>query len=116
MNRGNEELGELFDEFWSVKPRRRGSNPRALAFKSFSRAVRGGVEPKQIIAAAKMWSRQETENGKYDTQFVPMAATWLNQERYLDYTASELDEAKLDAIAEQHGWKWNGEKYVRLET
>jgi len=106
-------IEEAFEEFWNAKPKRKGSNPKMLALKSFSRAVRRGIEAKQIIAAAKMWSREETANGKYDTQFVPMAATWLNQERYSDYTANEIDEAKLDAIAEKHGWKWNGQQYVK---
>jgi hypothetical protein len=42
----------VFYEFWSVYPRRNGSNPKYPAFQLFNRFVERGVDPQWIIRGA----------------------------------------------------------------
>lgn len=74
-------LEKSFEDFWQAKPRRKGDNPRATARKAFFSAVKSGCDPSQIVEAARQWARQE----KDATEFVPMAATWINQRRFEEY-------------------------------
>ena len=74
-----------FQTFWTLKPKRKGSNPKFVARKSFEKLVRSGVDPSLIIQGVRQWANQEKENKKLDTEFVPMAVTWLNQRRFEDY-------------------------------
>src|SRR5574338_921642 len=107
-------LDESFEQFWKVKPRRKGSNPKQMALKSFSRAIVQGATAEQIISAAREWAQLERENGKLDTEYVAMASTWLNQKRYADYAPRSANDFKWhDVVAARHGYVWNGEKYVK---
>ncbi len=67
-----------FDRFWAAYPRRDG---KAVAERAFLKALkRKGVTADQLIdAATRRVSIPTTER-----RFIPMASTWLNQERYLD--------------------------------
>ena len=103
-----------FEEFWLEKPKRKGSNPKEQARIKFCRAVASGVDPQTIIGAARAWKQQEQENGKDGTEYVAMAVTWLNQKRFNDYEPlKKSDTARWDAIAEKHGYFWNGERYEK---
>jgi hypothetical protein len=48
-----------------------------------------------------------------------MASTWLNQKRWLDY-APEVDrkerESKTDDFMITKGYKWNGERWEKLDA
>src|SRR4026208_2386932 len=79
---------EAFEEFWSVKPKRDGDNPKQPALKSFRRAVKDGVDPMTIISAAREWRDQIEKKRKLGTEVVPMAVTWLNQKRWENYAAA----------------------------
>jgi len=76
---------EKFEEFWEAKPNRKGGNPKAPACKAFLRAVKAGADADAIIAGAKKWAAEEKQKSTQPTEYVPMAATWLNQERWGDY-------------------------------
>lgn len=104
---------EAFEKFWSVKPKRRGSNPKDLARIKFTRCVVNGCDPEKIISAAQQWAAQERENGKDGTEYVAMAVTWLNQKRFNDYSAEPISDvqAQNEAIANSKGWFWSGEKW-----
>lgn len=67
-----------FERFWAAYPRRDG---KAVAARAFAKALkRKGVTAEQLIdAATRRVSIPSTER-----RFIPMAATWLNGERYLD--------------------------------
>jgi hypothetical protein len=71
-----------FEEFWKAKPKRDGDNPKQPALKSFRRVVKNGADPAAIIAATHEWRRELERKQKTGTQFVPMAVTWLNQQRF----------------------------------
>lgn len=114
-------IKEAFEEFWSVKPRRKGANPKDQARLKFSRAVANGADPQKIVGAARAWTKAEAENGKLGTEYVAMAVTWLNQNRFNDYEPVGPDRiAEWDAIAAKHGYVWgevNGvPQYVKAEN
>src|SRR5262245_10210482 len=89
--------GQPPDMFWKAEPSRgKASNPRHAARVKFDAAVRDGADPRQIIAAARQWSNAEAEN-KTDPKYVAMAATWLHQKRFHDYTAPAAEVAGFTA-------------------
>ena len=65
-----------FEDFWSAYPRREA---KGQAFKAWRKAIK--VHNQQmIIEAAKRYG--ESYTGEY--QFIPLASSWLNAERWLD--------------------------------
>lgn len=74
-----------FDEFWSIYPRRKGSNPKHPASLKFATAVKNGTDPAYIASSARRYGEELREQGRFGTEFVCMASTWLNQKRWLDY-------------------------------
>ncbi len=74
-----------FEEFWEAYPKRDGSNPKALAKKKFKEAVRSGVKPQAIILAAEQLAAYHQSKNQIGSQYVPHAATWLNQRRWEDH-------------------------------
>ena len=64
-----------FETFWNLYPRKVG---KIAAQKSFTRAVKQGVEPEIMIEGVRHYKFSD------DKQFVPHPATWLNQGRYMD--------------------------------
>lgn len=77
----------LFDSFWDIYPKRSG---KGKARESWLKAVK--KEPAQkILDAAKAYS---TSKDLPEYQFVPMPATWLNQERWNDDLAPAPKDSK----------------------
>jgi len=80
---GNEAAG-WFEKFWEAYPsRQQHSNPKKPARQKFEKLVKGGIDPRVLITAAKDYGRQVERQGT-DPRFVPQAVTWLNQERFAD--------------------------------
>lgn len=73
-----------FETFKHVYPRRQGSNPWKPARTSFIKAIAKGADPQKIIAGARSYASSVKAAGKEGTEFVAMASTWLNQERWND--------------------------------
>jgi hypothetical protein len=78
-------VDDPFEDFWEVYPKRDGANPKAPARKKFIAAVKSGVDPTAIIAAAKRSADEARSKGQIGTPYVPQAITWLNQQRWGDY-------------------------------
>lgn len=76
-----------FDTFWSVYPKRLGSNPRKPAEEKFARLVKSGVAPATLVRAAMQFAEQEKK--AIGSPFIPMASTWLNQQRFADMSIDE---------------------------
>jgi hypothetical protein len=80
-------LAGSFEEFWLVFPRRDGASPKHVAELKFIAAIKSGEKPEIIIAAAvrlgSEW-KHRLERKLGDSKFIPMAATWLHQKRWLD--------------------------------
>ncbi len=75
-----------FEKFWEAYPRRDGANPKAPAFKKFSAIVKSGTEPLEITAAAARYATEMRAKGQERTPYVAQALTWLNQQRWGDYS------------------------------
>ena len=102
-----------FDTFWSVYPKRLGSNPRKPAEEKFARLVKSGIAPATLVRAAMQFAVQEKRS--IGTPFIPMASTWLNQQRFADMVPAQSKDFKTDwdAICETYKkfklWsRWEG--------
>ena len=71
-----------FEEFKKVYPKRKGGNPWKSASDVFSRLVRDGADPKEIIGAAR--DGVGFDRDKIGTEFIPQAVKWLRDERFRD--------------------------------
>lgn len=90
-----------FERFKKAYPKRDGSNPWQPAQKKFDALVKSGVDPEVIIASAQRFAQLEAARGNFGSRFVPMASTWLNQQRYADlveHTPVAEPEMHWDAI------------------
>lgn len=74
-------LDGLFDEFWSVYPKRPEGNPRKPAKERFTAAIKRGVDPQAIIMAALAYARQRQGE---ESRYTVTAAVWLRQERWTE--------------------------------
>lgn len=68
---------DQFEEFWVTWPRK---DSKAEAKKAWAKAIRA-TDPNVIIAAARAYSESPY---RPERQYVPHAATWLNQRRWED--------------------------------
>jgi hypothetical protein len=66
-----------FDEFWDLYPKKTGKAPAMKAWDKMNPDI-------EIIKKALSWQKETEEWKKQNGQFVPMASTYLNQERWLD--------------------------------
>lgn len=96
-----------FEEIWKARwGRGKASQPRQPAQRAFSAALKKGAKPADILAGVK--ARVGVD--KPDTEYAPMLATWLNQERWKDgsgaavLSADDLEAARKrqEASAEAH--------------
>lgn len=76
-----------FEEFWKAYPRRDGANPRSPAEKKFKALIKTGVDPQMLIDAVVKLAAEEVARGNIGTRFIPLASTWLNQQRWSDHAA-----------------------------
>lgn len=74
----------LFQRFWETYPKREGANPREPARKKFLAAVKSGKNADAIIVGAAAYAEQMRRTGKFGTQYVAQAVTWLTQQRWND--------------------------------
>ena len=82
---------ERFERFWKVYPRRQGKGDARKAFAKInpSEALLGQMLTAVIAASA---SFQWKKDGG---QFIPLPATWLNQERWLDEVRPDMGKPDL---------------------
>ena len=106
-----------FEAFWANYPKRLGSNPRMPAEKKFATACSKGADPGHIVSSARKYADESREQGLLNTPYICMAQTWLNQQRWLDYAPdSGENSAKVDEAMAKRGYKWNGERWEKVET
>ncbi len=77
---GGNDFSTLFLEFWSSYPRKEG---KGAAYKSWMKISSPG-ETLQLILIALEWQKQTEQWKKDNGQYIPMPATYLNQQRWLD--------------------------------
>ena len=76
-------LGEYppnFEEFWKIYPSNRG---KAAAFKAWEKAKKRGATEEQLNTAAAGYREYVTRLGRAE-EHIKHAATWLNQDEWLD--------------------------------
>jgi hypothetical protein len=78
---------EGFADFWAVwRPCMRRTDGRGDARKTYRIHVLNGALPADIIDGAKAFLRDIPEK---DRPYIPLAASWLNKEAYLDWAEKE---------------------------
>jgi hypothetical protein len=94
-----EQEPEGFPEFWNCwRPHMRRNDGRGDARKAYRNHIRDGAMPEDILDGAKAFLREMPEK---DRAYIPLAATWLNREAYLDWADKEREyQARLAARAE----------------
>lgn len=98
-------LAPAFAEFWAAYPPRR-PNPRALAEAAFAAAVKAGVKPAQLVAAARAYAAECQAKGVKE-EFIVHARTFLAQRRFEDYLAPAPADHVADAnkmVEPAHAW------------
>lgn len=92
-----------FERFWSAYPKRDGGNPKKPAQAKFKAAIKSGTSPDTIIAGAQAFASECFTKGT-KPQFVPMAQTWLHQERW------ENDDNGSDPVSDADLMEWIAKK------
>jgi len=80
----------MFDEFWSLYPRKIAKATARKAWQKLS-AEQQLMAAKAINTHCEYWKAKETE-----LEFIPHCATWLNGERYEDELVIEPRREKSD--------------------
>ena len=99
ISRAASPSNEEFENLKKVYPKRAGNYGWKAAERKFNALVKTGVDPKAIIAAAVRL--RETLRSKIGTEFIPMPASWLNSEDFVECAVVASDgpqETNWDAI------------------
>lgn len=109
-----------FESFWKTYPKREGSNPKEPARKRFMAIIKAGADPDAVIASARAYANEMRENKQFGTPYVAQAITWLNQQRWKDYTPApdDPDKPRDDEVLAKHGYQWDETqgKVVKIEA
>jgi hypothetical protein len=70
---------DAFDEFWAAYPRKEA---KGAARKAFAKAMKKATV--ETMLDALRWQRQRPQWLKDNGDYIPLPATWLNQERWDD--------------------------------
>lgn len=70
--------GPTFDDFYAAYPKKR---EKAAARRAYDKAIKDGVDPHKILAAARSYAK---ERANEDPQYTKHPATWLNKGCYDD--------------------------------
>lgn len=79
-----------FTEFWEDiwRPNMRHTDGRGDARKAFNKHMDMGADPQEIIDGARGFFRFMKDD---DRKFVPLVASWLNKEAYVDWAERERE-------------------------
>jgi hypothetical protein len=80
---------EDFENLKKVFPKRKGNYGWKAAERKFNSLAKTGVDPKVIVAAARRLA--ETLHAKIGTEFIPMPASWLNSEDFVDAAVAAFE-------------------------
>jgi hypothetical protein len=77
---GGGEKDAFFESFWSAYPRKQGKGAARKAWKKLSEPA----TKLKLILEALSWQKETAQWKKENGQYIPMPATYLNQDRWLD--------------------------------
>lgn len=93
-----------FERLWSMHPKKQGNKVTALKNYVKARSGKNAVTYEFVEEALKKaisyWKTSQTE-----TKFIPMAATWFNQNRWNDELVSESSNATVANRPELNDWE-----------
>lgn len=102
---------EFFNDWWNLFPKREGANPKKSALASFKRALKK-IQPDQLMLATAAFA--VSRQGE-DPKFTPMASTWLNQERWDQWTGKAASAARMNPDNPMDGIPEEMAKVIRYE-
>jgi uncharacterized protein YdaU (DUF1376 family) len=91
---------EFENDFWSLYPRR---DNKKRAKDKYVSLRKSGIEKDIIIDGLKSYIKQ-WKNAGTQSEFIPMASTWLNQERYDDELISSAKTVNNLKIKKKYNW------------
>lgn len=91
----NSELETAFREVESAYPKRKGGNGGKVPFERYAAAIKAGIPHGDIVGGARRFAAEQRSMGREGTEFVPMLAVWLNQERWRDFPEQPKAESLL---------------------
>jgi hypothetical protein len=80
-----------FENFRKSYPKRTGNYGWKAAEKKYLALVKTGVDPKAILAALERFKEDLRKMNRIGTEFVPMPASWLNQEDFSESAMAALE-------------------------
>ena len=93
-----QEREDRFDDFWASFPKgKRSHTAKARARDAYVSALAAGITAENLINAARRYARCRP-----DPDFIPMAVTWLSQERWEDEPAPDK-RARVDVTGGMGG-------------
>lgn len=87
---------ENFAEFKRDYPKRAGNYGWKAAWRKYSALVKTGVDPKAIHSAVLRHAEEMRKLKRVGTEFVPMPASWLNQEDFSESAVAALEEKPIE--------------------
>lgn len=103
---------EGFSEFWDCwRPHMRHTDGRGDARERYRKCLLLGHLPEDIIDGAKAYLRNLSSLSPEEKKFIPLAATWLHKESYLDWYEKErayqqrLQERPQNVVAIRSSYK-----------
>jgi hypothetical protein len=94
-------IGERFDEFWKVYPKKVGKEAARKAFAKIRPTAELFGEMLSAVERAKKSAQWQEEHGR----FIPNPATWLNQGRWDDeLTEAQQPKSKTRTSPERGDW------------
>jgi hypothetical protein len=83
---------EDFETFRKSYPKRTGNYGWKAAEKKYLGLVKTGVDPKAILTALDRFKEELRKTNRIGTEFVPMPASWLNKEDFVEAAVAAFDE------------------------
>lgn len=87
---------ENFENFKRTYPKRAGNYGWKAAEKKYLALLKTGVDPEAIHSAVLRHAEEMRKLNRIGTEFVPMPASWLNQEDFSESAVSALEEKPIE--------------------
>lgn len=88
-------VGEQFETWWTAYPRK---TAKANARKAFVKAIKK-VDPSELLRCTEAMASDVKAKGT-EERFIPHGATWLNGERWQEFSQEQLTETVDDRVRE----------------
>ena len=87
-------MSEDFENFKRSYPKRAGQYGWKAAERKYLALIKTGVSPKMIALSLARFSEEMRKLKRTGTEFIPMPASWLNSEDFVEYAAVAFEQPK----------------------